>query len=669
MKRRMGILAAILILTVQAGCSRAPASSQAAGGSATPQAASSRSVSSEIGLKPGETAAVTGEDNDFSLHGVDFTDGKTGWMIRDRYDSGSDSYRSQLLATADGGADWETAGADGRQLDAIRFTGSTEGWAVSEETVQKQTASRQGQVKYSVLHTSDGGATWDTQWTSGVVQKNNSLEAPGPVLWFEDAQSGYALVPGNLLKTADGGKTWNSVSFGIKDFSPVKLFFTDRKTGWAAGVSGKRDSLSVLHTADGGKSWTFQFRKKLDEGAAGCAGMDFLNAKEGWFLTSDLATWNGELYRTADGGRHWSKTGEIKSVRPTPEGLDFTDSQTGWVPLSVGAGPIAGGLSVTRDGGKTFSVLGDDGREYSEETRKVTSAREIVFQTERLGWAVGEDLNRGDFLLKTDDGGTAWTQIYPAPQPTVDFSFSDSRTGFGLGELSDPNAVLKTEDGGLTWKTVKSFTGSYTVQNLSFISPEEGWILAFAAGSSDGSLTVLHTLDGGASWSKLCDGPASDDSPACFRFFNRESGALITGSRVYRTSDGGKTWSSSAYGGGDSVISDQRELRRISGDKTDWKSPVSALKSAGAVAAALLPEGKGMLLTAGSSGDGVYELLTTSDAGKTWNPHPFKGVAQDAFDLLRDPCPMQFTDGAHGWILAAHGLLATADGGRSWTWR
>ncbi|OCN01091.1 hypothetical protein A7X67_06870 [Clostridium sp. W14A] len=154
---------------------------------------------------------------------------------------------------------------------------------------------------------------------------------------------------------------------------------------------------------------------------------------------------------------------------------------------------------------------------------------------------------------------------------------------------------------------------------------------------------------------------------------------------LYRTADGGKHWSktgtiksvrpapeglnSSAYGGGDSVISGRRELLRVSGDKTDWKSPVSALKSAGTVAAALLPEGKRMILTAESSGAGASELLTTSDAGKTWNPHPLEGVAQDAFDTLRDSCTMQVADGGHGWILAAHGLLSTADGGRSRTWR
>lgn len=119
-------------------------------------------------------------------------------------------------------------------------------------------------------------------------------------------------------------------------------------------------------------------------------------------------------------------------------------------------------------------------------------------------------------------------------------------------------------------------------------------------------------------------------------------------------------------------MSDQVEFGRLSGDQTEWKNPFSALKGSGGIAAALLPGGKGMVLTETSSGGspGRYELLTTADGGNIWSPHLFpNGLGPDTFESLQDQCPMQFTDDLHGWILTSHGVLSTVDGGCSWAFR
>lgn len=56
---------------------------------------------------------------------------------------------------------------------------------------------------------------------------------------------------------------------------------------------------------------------------------------------------------------------------------------------------------------------------------------------------------------------------------------------------------------------------------------------------------------------------------------------------------------------------------------------------------------------AGSEG-----ILATADGGRTWQ-RQYAGPAR-LYEL-------DFTDAAHGWALGASGLLATSDGGRSWT--
>lgn len=706
MKRSVGILLAILILAIPAGCKKA-ASPNPGGAAESSRPASSQAAASspaaETGLQKGEAVQLTGENNDFQLHGVDFLDDGTGWMIRDRYDAGSNSYSSQLLSTADGGENWQKVGTgtDGLRLAAVRFVNRQEGWAVSQEAdkTAKVPAGSTLPVRDSILHTADGGQSWTVQWKSGSDESGNSETKPA--LWAADARTAFALAGTKLLKTADGGKTWAAVSFGVKDFSPVQMSFTDAKTGWAAGVSAKRDMLSVLRTADGGKSWSRQFQKKYaiggDYGPAGCAGMDFLNEKEGWFLTSDLDTWNGELYHTLDGGLHWQKAGEVKSVRPTPEGLCFLDSKTGWIPLDPGAGPIAGGLSHTRDGGKSFQTVGETGTQGGG-PRRIDSAHEIVFRSAKLGWAAGSAVNYGDYLLRTQDGGKTWEQLYPKPGPTVDISFPDARTGYGLGMLSDPDALLKTEDGGESWQTVKSFSGQYLTYAISFSGPEEGWLLASPVSSTNGTADVLHTRDGGKTWQKAGKLGPPWYSTCYFRFFDANSGVAASDSAdrpVYRTADGGKTWTllsakppektagqyafRSASSGwqvcnpGGYGTPYRLELSRLSADGGSWQAPALAGDDAACYALAFPSDEDGFLLeekSPGAAGIGRMELMTTADGGKTWDAHFFpEGVGGSDMNLIRSQLPMQFADGAHGWILTGGGLLATADGGRTWAWR
>lgn len=668
MKRCVGILLVILILSVPAGCKKSapvpPASSQAV--SAASEAASSEAGG--FGLKPGETVSVSGENNDFTLHGVDFLDDSTGWMVQDRYQSGSGSYRSQLLSTADGGENWQKVGTDGLALDTVRFVGKTDGWAVSREKIGADPNS--GQFRYSVLHTADGGRSWAAQWKSSAGEPDSK-----PALWASDARSAFALVGTKLLKTSDGGKTWAAASFGAKGFVPECFAFPDAKTGWVAGVSDEKSSVSVFQTTDGGKSWNRQFRKKQDANSAGTIGIYFLNGREGWLLTSDMSTMEGELFSTVNGGVNWQPAGEVRIARPYAEGLCFSDPGTGWIPLDAGAGPVDGGLSVTRDGGKSFQIVGETGGS-NVETRKITNAREIVFRTAKLGWAVGHAPNYGDYLLRTQDGGNTWEQLYPKPGPVSDISFTDAQNGFGLGELSDENALLATRNGGNTWAEVSSFEGTCQAERIFFISPTEGWALAYGVGTNgaENLQMVLRTSDGGKTWSSAGSFPVYATA-RYFRFFDRQNGVAVQNGSEYpasRTSDGGKTWSSSPAAFGNGAMADQAELSRLSGNKTKWQYPPSALANAGGIAAALLPAGKGMVLaeTPPGGSDGRFELLTTSDGGSTWNQHFLpKELSKDTFEDPLNECKMQFADGAHGWLLTDHGMLSTRDGGRTWAWR
>lgn len=60
---------------------------------------------------------------------------------------------------------------------------------------------------------------------------------------------------------------------------------------------------------------------------------------------------------------------------------------------------------------------------------------------------------------------------------------------------------------------------------------------------------------------------------------------------------------------------------------------------------------------------GEYELLTTSDQGKTWTQHAFTTPVL----FGGTPATIDFLDAKQGWLLNGSALWSTQDGGLTWT--
>src|SRR6266513_2859423 len=82
---------------------------------------------------------------------------------------------------------------------------------------------------------------------------------------------------------------------------------------------------------------------------------------------------------------------------------------------------------------------------------------------------------------------------------------------------------------------------SYRVGAVAFVNPRVGWVVALLAA---GDVTLLHTTDGGASWTRQL-AVAGDVHPNYMKFFDQRVGIFaLLGVRplLYRTDDGGATW-------------------------------------------------------------------------------------------------------------------------------
>ncbi len=154
---------------------------------------------------------------------------------------------SFFLRTDDGGATWESTDISEHiaMLVDAHFINPMEGWVTG--------ASSTGATSRCViLHTADGGASWETAFRS---------TATGEMCWklsFPSARVGYAamltfgMTPSSFIKTTDGGRTWTEMPFVPGPYAALGVGFITEDIGWIGGEASGRPA---YRTTDGGATW------------------------------------------------------------------------------------------------------------------------------------------------------------------------------------------------------------------------------------------------------------------------------------------------------------------------------------------------------------------------------------------------------------------------------
>ncbi len=214
--------------------------------------------------------------------GIQFVDANNGWagVVSGNFPT---SFSASLIRTTNGGNTWSTVSTWNRKLGFFHFIDSNNGWAVADSV---GTSSGEFIPPSEILRTTNGGATWETQ-------RRDNTPGSYEAIQFVDANNGWVVgSSGKILRTTNGGTSWTLVTnTGISSNSACyAVFFLNANTGWIGNSSTNQ---KVLHTRDGGASWITQSVPVQYS----IFSIHFADANNGW-LTSDY----GGIARTTTAG-------------------------------------------------------------------------------------------------------------------------------------------------------------------------------------------------------------------------------------------------------------------------------------------------------------------------------------------------------------------------------
>jgi photosystem II stability/assembly factor-like uncharacterized protein len=516
-------------------------------------------------------------------------------------------YGLGVYKTTDGGLSWQPSGL------SFQLTNG-DASLIKEIAVSKSNSNRLVACGASGMYTSsDAGATWTKKLDSlfwdmvqDPVNPNILYAASG---WVKNSGEGYA----GIYKSTDFGNTWTMLSTGIPGTGAVQriklaIAPSDNNYIYAIAVDSQRGLHGLYKSTNAGSSWQF-----IDPGVNILGWDDGLTP--GGQGTYDLALlvdaqnkqriYAGgiNLWGSDDGGQtfgpvsHWTLFygptvhGDIHFLEQQPltgnyfvcndGGIyrtanmmigNWTDAYNGvpwptlWTNISSGMGVtsfyrisssrnsrgrLLGGAqdnaSFYYDGFSWSTILGGDGMDNYLDP----ADDNLLIGSSQFG----------NFMLSTDGGASSF-----GITPNINSEPAEWTTPF-VADYNQPGTfyagfsnVYKSDDGGFLWSQISSFPSSGIYNNeisaLAVAPANSNVIYACKRVRYEYSIpgSVYRTSDGGSTWTNVTAGlpdslyyTSADVSPGSSNTAYITMAGFSAGNKVFRTSDGGGTWQNISY--------------------------------------------------------------------------------------------------------------------------
>jgi photosystem II stability/assembly factor-like uncharacterized protein len=441
---------------------------------------------------------------------------------------------------------------------------------------------------------------------------------------------------GDLWMSEDRGQTWVTMTNGLTDTGVAALAIhpTDSMTMALATENGH-----VFRSTDGGESWTYA-STPVDYPSS-LAFNPWMDNKL-WISAGCFSGDNSTFKNTTVSYTEW-----VSMALPPVNDIDF--APPGWgsvLSQTVFAADCFASAYRTTDGGDTWDTFGPQGAGGNSIALHPTDPNTIY----SASWwdGVFKTTNGGDTWRVVQEGLTAVVprQLTPVPgQPDVVYALTQR-----------PEAIYKTEDGGHIWR-ILPITQTYgrRVEAIAVdpITPTR----TYAGASRDPGLRIHISDDGGETWPRFVPITPTEQYSDCDGLFldvllahPKQRGLLLAGvnhnyqgggffynlGTIYRSTDHGEHWTHMTI---------TQEISTVTDLAFDTLTPTFAYAA-----------------TAGQTGgSGLYR---STDGGQMWSRI---GADEPALDCVEHLAVEQDSDHRVFAQTCTDGLYVSADHGESWT--
>jgi len=487
----------------------------------------------------------------------------------------------------------------------------------------------------SVLKSEDQGESWYPLTINVSNRLGNASDFFNDV-FFLNKNKGFVVGDNGMVATTlDGGQSWkDTVISGIFSSRLNCVTFVNDSLGFISGGSN-----TLLRTKNGGRTW-----EKINIDFVGynvdVKKVTFLNTLTG-FAVGD----NNLCMRTTDGGNTWT-------IINTPNGgglyydICFVNAQTGFITGSITA--------KTTDGGNTWLPQFDIPLSYSVSAD--VAGKKVIFS----GGGTMLGYNGRTIVTTSNNGATYEQQSANIQIDYKDIFFLNDSTGYIAGSNGQ---LYKTTDYAESWKPLTTAWLDFgsPVRSICFLDEQHGYLAADK---------IYKTDNGGITWMPTDAAPDGQSLYPANRihFFDALQGVTQNFTNMYRTTDGGSSWSpiltSTNYlmglgfaPDGKGVAVGNSGTAYMSADHGATWSPLNLTTSQDLSAVYFYNNTTAFIGTADSV------LYKTTDGGVTWNK-----INTNIHAPMRS---FIFVNDTTGYVLAYYSgglssIYKTKDGGATW---
>lgn len=536
---------------------------------------------------------------------------------------------------------------------------------------------------------------------------------------FVNDQVGFIVgSDGLILRTADGGLTWNRLVAGDRDHDLNSIAINPHSKVVFIG-GGKIDSSSTFfqYSLNSGRQWT-----NISLGVNGIvSSIKFADSLNALLTLQDQTSDKTYIFSSSDGGFTWRKVSEqnfiVNQLTIFPSGTGYisgynttfttpflkktqnfgetwqdvnmvSGSSLGEVSISF-VSPNIGYVALVSGGQQTIRKTYNGGESFESlslpSNLAITSVARVKFQTETQGYFIANTINTltNNSIFKTIDGGNTWTASYIDARSATSVSGvifeKNSIEVFAFMNTSLSPKLLYSGDSGSTWSARAKGDG---LQFGRIVMPTET-IGYTSGGFAAYPKSVYKTIDGGKTWNSVFE-----TSTNLFRDTFATASGVVWAVGQQRTAvysnDYGANWLVPASFG---AINATTEFRGVSFNNSGVGLLAGYQGSVGAIARStdfgnnwsnvftinarflnvrFINETKAIAVSGfTASNTSQYGVYLSNDAGATWTQVPsMSGILLYDIHVLNENT-FYVASGASSNLLDL--VYRTTDGGTTWT--